>query len=103
MARMREIAAIIVIILISITSTTANKRLDLDLYGESASPRNGRELFEKSRLKSRFYKPNGSRCKRRFNTRLNSCLKCENLAFISDEAQVKCGTKGFDSVAANVG
>lgn len=38
MARMREIAAIIVIILISVSSaSSANKRLDLDLYGESSA------------------------------------------------------------------
>lgn len=82
MARMREIAAVIVIILISISSTTsANKRLDLDLYGESATPRNGREFLES--IECRFFKPNGSRCKRRFTTRLNSCLKCEILVLIS--------------------
>ena len=33
--RMRELAAIIVIILISVSATMANKKLDLDLYGES--------------------------------------------------------------------
>lgn len=80
MARMREIAAVIVIILISISSTTsANKRLDLDLYGESATT--WTRTFRKHRVS--VFKPNGSRCKRRFTTGLASCSKCEILVLIS--------------------